>query len=457
MQKPTGKTLVLDALSHKPLSRAPWVPYTGVQIGKLKGYTADEVLKDANKLVECLLEAHRQYSPDGMPVVFDLQVEAEILGCPLVWAKDSPPSVSGHPLEESGLETLSNLTIPTIDQGRIPLILEAMGRIRSALPDTALYGLACGPFTLASHLRGTSIFLDMYDEPEKVHELIAFCVSVFKAMATYFIDAGMDVIGAVDPLVSQIAPATFEEFLLKPYSEIFSFLKERTIASSFFVCGDATKNLPLMARTGPDCLSIDENIDIVEAKKITDAAGISISGNMQLTVTMLLGTQKDNQKAALDLLELMGTKDFILAPGCDMPFNVPPENVVGIGQAVQDPTGTRAFLVGYEKAAFDQNVEMPDYSAFGKGKCLVEVYTIDSATCAACGYMKAASEVAAHQFGSAAEVIERKILDPKNIVRVGKIGLKNLPAIVINGKPAFISIIPDGKELAAAIRQGIGI
>ena len=28
---------------------------------------------------------------------------------------------------------------------------------------TALYGLVCGPMTLASHLRGTEIFMDMFD------------------------------------------------------------------------------------------------------------------------------------------------------------------------------------------------------------------------------------------------------------------------------------------------------
>ncbi len=455
MHMKKGRELVLDALSHKELARAPWVPYTGVQIANLRGYDAEELLKDSSKLVECLLEAHRQYSPDGMPVVFDLQIEAEILGCPLVWSKDTPPSVAGHPLESAERQAIADLKIPTAADGRIPLVLDAMRRTRAALPETALYGLACGPFTLASHLRGTNIFLDMYDNPELVQDLIAFSVKVFKAMATMFIEAGMDVIGSVDPLVSQIAPATFEEFLLAPYTELFSFLREKGAKSSFFVCGDATKNIPLMCESGPDCLSIDENIDIVAAKRITDAAGIAISGNMQLTVTMLLGSQKDNQKAALDLLDAMGTRDFILAPGCDIPFHVPAENIIGIGQAVHHPKGTRKFLVGYERAAFDQNVEMPDYESYGAGSCLVEVYTIDSATCAACGYMKAAADEAAHGFGGRVEVIERKILDPENIVRVGKLGLTNLPTIVVNGVAKFVSIIPNRNELASSFKEGL--
>jgi len=452
----SGRELVLDALSHKNLPRSPWVPYTGVQVAKLRGYAADEVLTDSGKLVECLLEARRQYSPDGMPVVFDLQVEAEALGCALAWSKNTPPSVAAHPLETATRREVGALELPSLGSARIPLVLEAMRRARAALPDTALYGLACGPFTLASHLRGTNIFLDMYDDPDLVKELVAFCCEVFDLMAGAYVEAGMDVIGAVDPLVSQIAPESFEEFLLEPYTRLFSRLRARGVKSSFFVCGDATKNVPLMCRSGPDCLSIDENIDIAAAKRVTDAAGVAISGNLQLTVTMLLGTQKDNQKAALDLLDVMGTKDFILAPGCDMPFDVPPENVIGIGQAVQDPEGTRAFLAGYERTAFDQNVEMPDYASYGAGSCLVEVYTIDSATCAACGYMKAAAEDAAASFGGRVEVVERKILDPANIARLGKLGIKNLPTIVVNGRPAFVSIIPNRKELAASFDRGLG-
>lgn len=56
----------------------------GVHVGKLKGYTAEEVLRDENKSVECLLEVNKLYTPDGLPIIFDLQVEAEILGCVLM-------------------------------------------------------------------------------------------------------------------------------------------------------------------------------------------------------------------------------------------------------------------------------------------------------------------------------------------------------------------------------------
>ena len=444
-----GKELIYSAFRNEKLERTPWVPYTGVQVGKLKGYTAEEVLKNGDKLFDCLMESNRQYSPDGQPVVFDLQIEAEILGCDLLWADNSPPTVKSHPLADT-MDIPRK--IPAATEGRLPLILDVMKRMKAAVGDkTALYGLACGPFTLASHLRSTNIFMDMYDEPEYVKNLLDYCADVFIAVSDYYIGTGMDVIGAVDPLISQISPDSFEEFMAAPYKKIFDHIRAKGSFSSFFVCGDATKNIELMCKTGTDCLSIDENINIVEAKKITDKYDIVISGNIQLTIVMLLGNQKDCQKAALEKIDAMGNRNFILAPGCDMPYDVPSENVIGIGQTVQAVEATRKFLESYVKKNVDIKVEMPDYANLKK--VMIEVLTIDSQSCAACGYMKAAADDMIAIFGDKIEVIERKITEPENIARLGILGVANLPTIAINGKAAFVSIIPKRDVLQKEVEK----
>ena len=58
-----------------------------------------------------------------------------------------------------------------------------------------------------------------------------------------------------------------------------------------------------MCQTGPDSISIDENIDLAGAKEITDRYNITIGGNIPLTTPMLLGNQQDNMKFVVDLLE----------------------------------------------------------------------------------------------------------------------------------------------------------
>ncbi|MBN1646461.1 MAG: uroporphyrinogen decarboxylase [Spirochaetales bacterium] len=444
-----GRDLLLDVLSGKNRERVPWIPYTGVHVASLKGYDAETLLKSSSILTECLLEAFRLYRPDGLPVIFDLQIEAEILGCDLVWDEKAPPSVRTHVLEN---DKEIRLSLPRKSDGRIPLVLKVMSALKQEIGDqTALYGLVCGPLTLASHLRGMNIFMDMYEDPEYVDRLITFCGDVCRQMSDFYIDAGMDVIAVVDPMVSQISPDTFSRFLTGPFADIFAYIKGKKIFSSFFVCGDATKNVPVMCETKPDCISIDENIDIADAKKICDSYGIVISGNIPLTTVMLLGNQKDNQKYALDTIRKTGLNGFILAPGCDMPFDVPRENIIGITQAVQNFEATWAYLKNYEKEEADLDVELPDYDNLEKP--LIEVFTIDSASCAACGYMKAAAFEMKDMFGDSIDVVEYKITLAVNVAKAKKLGIINLPAILINGKLKYSSLIPDRKSFWGEVEK----
>jgi uroporphyrinogen decarboxylase len=451
-----GKELLLAALRHEATPRVPWVPFAGVHAGKLRGYSAIEVLQDGQKLLESLVAVNQVYDPDGQPVVFDLQIEAEILGCDLVWAESGPPTVASHPLADR-MEIPTRLPEP--GDGRLPMILNVMRELKKEVGShTALYGLVCGPMTLASHLRGTEIFMDSYDHPEFLNELLAYSRAVAVRMSEMYCDAGMDIIGVVDPLVSQVSPRHFKNFLLQPFLDVFNSIREMGLYSSFFVCGDATKNIDVMCQSGPDSISVDENINLPAAKVITDCYNIAIGGNIPLTTRMLLGTQQDNMKFVIDLLDqlndpAMGLKpdNFILAPGCDMPYDVPTENVVGVLQAVRDPEATRVMLANYESHTFDIEVTLPDYDRLEK--TLVEVFTLDSDTCAACGYMMNAAQRAVSELSGQVDLVEYKFTLPENIARVIKMGVKNLPSLYINGELKFSSIIPSNRELLESIQK----
>ncbi len=315
---------------------------------------------------------------------------------------------------------------------------------------TALYGLICGPFTLASHLRGNDIFMDMYDDEDYVKELLAYCAECGKRMSSYYIEAGMDVIAIVDPLVSQISIKHFGQFLHEPFADLFSHIRQSGAFSSFFVCGDATRNIESMCKTGPDSISIDENVDIVAAKEVTDRYQIAIGGNIPLTSVMLHGSQQDNMKYVVDMQDRVGSnRNFIVAPGCDMPYAVPVENAIGAAQAVLQRDDTRKMVEDYTSATFDMEVSLPDYEHLQRP--LVEVFTLDSATCAACTYMMAAADIAKEHFGEAIDLVEYKFTQKENIVRCIKMGVKNLPSIYINGALKFSSIIPSREELQTAI------
>jgi len=449
----TGKQRVFAAFAGEPTDKTVWVPFAGVHAGKLKGYSARQVLSDGDALFESLMEANRLYSPDGQPVMFDLQIEAEALGCPLLWSETSPPTVIAHPLQD-GADM--QLAVPGPEAGRIGLCVDVMKRMKRAVGnETALYGLITGPFTLASHLRGTDLFMDLVLEPERAVALLDFCLDVAKAMSTYYIEAGMDVVAAVDPMVSQISPAHFSEFLGPVYSGLFSHIRSLGALSSFFVCGNATRNIEPMCLTRPDAISVDENVDLAAAKKITESHGIAIGGNLPLTTVMLMGSQADNARSALELIEKVGGGRFILSPGCDMPYDTPAENVIAVAQAAHNPELARSIVAAESKSGdtFDLKIELPDYSK--RPVPFVEVFTLDSSSCAACTYMMASAKEMKKMYGEAIDIIEYKYTVRENVARCRAVGVKNLPSIYIDGKLAWSSIIPSRNEFMSAIEAAM--
>lgn len=452
----TRKEILFKTLRNEEVDQVAWVPFAGVHAAKLVGYNAKEVLQDGDKLFKALMEVNKLYKPFGQPVIFDLQIEAECLGCDLVWTEDGPPSVANHPLEgEDDVQIPCECTIPSKDDGRIPLVLDVMKRMKESVGEaTALYGLICGPFTLATHLRGNDIFMDMYDDEEAVMDFLDYCNKIAMKMAEYYIEAGMDVIAVVDPLISQISSDHFELFMHKPFSQLFARINELGAFSSFFVCGDATRNIEVMCKTQPDSISIDENVDLLAAKEITDKYNVVIGGNIPLTTVMLHGTQQDNMKFVVDLLDNMKDKNnFILAPGCDMPFDVPVENTIGVVQAVTEIESVRDILKNYIAEDEVIEVELPDYTNLKKP--LVEVFTLDSATCAACTYMMGAANEAKETFGDAIDMVEYKFTIKENIARCKKMGVPNLPSMYINGKLKFRSLVPSKEELETAIKDAM--
>ena len=93
-----AKQMLIDAYRGKMTPKAPWVPYAGVHCAFLIEEDADTMLKDPELLAKGVVEAAKRYKADGIPLLFDLSVEANSIGCDLKWWPDNVPSVQNHPL-----------------------------------------------------------------------------------------------------------------------------------------------------------------------------------------------------------------------------------------------------------------------------------------------------------------------------------------------------------------------
>jgi len=206
-----------------------------------------------------------------------------------------------------------------------------------------------------------------------------------------------------------------------------------------------------LCNTSPDSISVDENVSLKDAKVITDKYGITIGGNIPLTTIMLFGNQQDNMKSVVDLIDSVSKDHLIISPGCDMPYDIPFENSIAAEYAVHQTDSARAMVANYQKEDIAFSGTLPDYEHLRHP--LVEVFTLDSTTCAACTYMLAAAKDAASAMSEEVEVIEYTYTTLENIARCREVGVKKLPSIYINGTLAFSSLIPSREELIQRIKE----
>jgi len=447
----TGKELLLAAIRGGETPRPAWLPFVGCHGGKLIDRSTTEYLRSADLLVEGLKRAHELYRPDGLPVTFDLQLEAEILGCELHWSDEVPPAVITHPLADPKIPIEQ---LPEIDRtkGRLPMVMSALETLDRDLGDeVAFYGLVCGPFTLALHLRGNDIFIDMFDRPDDVKKLIDYCADVGIRMASLYLSHGASVVAVVDPMTSQISPDHFQTFVTSSANKVFDWIRDNHGLSSMFVCGDVTRNLELMCRLHADNISVDEQVSMDDLRRICAENEKSFGGNIKLTSVLLLGNEDDARREAVDIIDRSGSKGFILAPGCDLPYHTPEKNLQAVAEMVHDHYQrevVRASAGDAKEDAFE-DIQVPPYG--DHKEVILDVITLDSTSCAPCQYMMEAVERAARDAFVKVYINEHKIKARAGLGMMKKLGVTNLPTICIDGEIVFASIIPDTRTLVKAI------
>jgi len=108
-----------------------------------------------------------------------------------------------------------------------------------------------------------------------------------------------------------------------------------------------------------------------------------------------MGTPEEAQREALECMDMGGKQGFILAPGCDLPMDTPPENIKAITDLVHDDY-LQEVVRAKEKSESDLALlNMKDYGS--ANKVIVDIITLDSESCAPCQYMvEAVKKIAPH-------------------------------------------------------------
>jgi uroporphyrinogen decarboxylase len=315
--------------------------YNGNQAVVAAGFHIGECCTDGKKLAEAQLASWEELGQDVITVVSDGMYIAEAMGSVVAHHRDSLPSLETPAVRE--ISDIARLRKPDPRRdGRMPVYLEAIRVVRGRAGDTvAIRGCGAGPFVQACHLMGTERFVlelaqaehGLSDSGPALHELLGLCCDILVDFVSVQLELGATIVQLGDSSASPdiISPDIYEKFAL-PYEQRFfdtvrPLCRAKGAVSLLHICGNTTKILPLLARTGADLIEVDHKVDLGEAKRAVGGRAALI-GNLDPAGSLLFGKAVDVEGAARDCIEKAAAGGgFILGSGCEVAVATPRGNL----------------------------------------------------------------------------------------------------------------------------------
>lgn len=289
--------------------------------------TMEEAVKDPQLLYKAIKYTVETMKLDTMCLLADMSLEAEACGCKVNFDDYSVPSVMTHPVNIN--DDFTELKIPDPhESGRMPVFLETMYILKKNFTMLKI-GEVSGPFTLATSLGGTDIYMEIRRNPERVEALLEYCEKVIIRYAKALIKSGADMILVAEPTGSQLSAPVYANFSLPYTINIIKALNRQCI---LHICSNAEHIIDHMCQSGAVALSIDD-VDISRVIKRVPL-NIVVIGNIS-PLKFARYTPDEIVDETMKLLEnIKDRKGFLVAPGCDLAPQTPEENILAFTETV---------------------------------------------------------------------------------------------------------------------------
>lgn len=322
-----------------PLDRLPCVPIIGNTAARVIGARVSDFRGNGELIAQAQVAAYKLFQYDIIRVFTDLYTQAEAMGAKVFYPIDDTAY-----LEQPALTKLADIEklVPAdpYRDGNLPHHLEAMQRVMEAVgTEVTVTGAVTGPFTNASFLVGAEQLVRlMLRQPEIVHRLCEISLETSMRYTKAIIDAGCTP-SLTDAMSSctVISPKQFATFSYPYLKKLIDYIHSRGKTVTLHICGKTNRIWDLMVAAGADCLSLDNDADLGEAKNLVGHQ-VRLMGNVRPSEVMLEGTPADVRRAVRAGVKQAfdSPKGYIVASGCSLPTETPFANIHAMLDAVRE-------------------------------------------------------------------------------------------------------------------------
>ena len=327
----------------KAIDRLPCVPIVGNTAARVIGVKVSELRGNGQLLAKAHIAAYKLFGYDNIRIFTDLYTLAESMGAKLTVPEDETAYLQAPALKnESEIDSLVPVN-PQKDSSLLQFLEAIKCTLDAVGSEVPVTGAVTCPFTTASFLMGTEKLARMtLQNPEAVRKLCEVSLQSALNYAKAMLDEGAAP-SLTDPMSSGtvISRKHFEAFSYPYLKKLIDYIHGRGKSVTLHICGRTNHIWDLMADAGADCISIDNEASLAEAKEKVGNR-VRLMGNVRPSEVMLDGTTEDVKNAVAQCISQAADspKGLIVASGCSLPTETPFANIHAMMDAVKKFTIT---------------------------------------------------------------------------------------------------------------------
>ena len=310
----------------------PIMTHPGIE---LCHYTIEDAVKNGQAHFEAIQKLNEVYPASACTVIMDLTVEAEAFGAEVRFAENEVPTIIGRLV--SDYASVEALKVPTIHDGRVQEYIKANRLAAQHITDKPIFGGCIGPFSLAGRLFDMSeIMMAIYTEPETIELLLDKCTLFITEYVRAIKSTGVAGVIIAEPAAGLISNEDCSTYSSTYISKIVEELQDDHFMIVLHNCGNTGHCTPAMIETKAAGLHFGNSVDMVETLKQCPS-DILVMGNIDPVGILKQASAEKVKEATADLLSRTeGWNNFVLSTGCDLPPEVPMENIEAFYNALQE-------------------------------------------------------------------------------------------------------------------------
>jgi len=298
-----------------------------------------DAYSNAEKMAKLASTSWEILGLEAIGIPFCQTVEVEVFGVEVYWGREKTniPTVISYKncLTPEGIQIPENF----LEKGRVPIVLDAIEMLAESYDDIPIIGHIIGPFSLAAHLANMEKILKMsIKRPKLVEEFTMLGVDVLAEYANAMFERGADVVVVANMFASvDILGVRGYIRYAQPFDK--KLIKKIKGPVILHICGDGTRIINNMIKTGARCISIDSKTDARYAVRVSRGKAV-IMGNINTVYTLTFGKIRDviaeTKKAVENGID-------IIAPECSLSPDTPNSNIRAMVETVKRMSNLNNF------------------------------------------------------------------------------------------------------------------